>query len=61
MLRLPHLDNLTVQEMGWAEVRNGEWLRRTEEQFYIMENFFSIVSALQKKPQVKLHVTAKAS
>ena len=32
-LRLPHLAISTVQEMGWAGVRNGELLRRTEEQF----------------------------
>ena len=34
-LRLPHLDISTVQEMGWAGVRNGELLRRAEEQFDI--------------------------
>jgi hypothetical protein len=34
-LRLPYLDTSTVQEMGWAGVRNGELLRRTEAQFDI--------------------------
>lgn len=34
-LRLPQLDISTVQEMGWAGVRNGELLRRTEAQFDI--------------------------
>ena len=34
-LRLPHLDISTVQELGWAGVRNGELLRRAEEQFDI--------------------------
>lgn len=34
-LRLPHLDISTVQEMGWAGVRNGELLRRAEEHFNI--------------------------
>jgi hypothetical protein len=32
-LRLPHLDISTVQEMGWAGLRNGELLRRAEELF----------------------------
>lgn len=32
-LRLPHLDISTVQEMGWAGLRNGELLRRAEEHF----------------------------
>jgi hypothetical protein len=32
-LRLPHLDISTVQEMGWAGLRNGELLRRAEERF----------------------------
>ena len=32
-LQLPHLDISTVQEMGWAGVRNGELLRRAEELF----------------------------
>ena len=31
--RLPHLDISTVQEMGWAGLRNGELLRRAEEHF----------------------------
>jgi hypothetical protein len=34
-LRLPRLDISTVQEMGWAGVRNGELLRRAEEQFEV--------------------------
>ena len=34
-LRLPQLDISTVQEMGWAGLRNGELLRRAEEQFDI--------------------------
>jgi hypothetical protein len=34
-LRLPHMDISTVQELGWAGVRNGELLRRAEEQFDI--------------------------
>lgn len=33
--RLPHLDISTVQEMGWAGVRNGELLRQAEEHFDI--------------------------
>ena len=32
-LRLPQLDISTVQEMGWAGVRNGELLQRAEERF----------------------------
>ena len=32
-LRLPQLDISTVQEMGWAGLRNGELLRRAEEHF----------------------------
>ena len=32
-LRLPHLDISTVQEMGWAGLRNSELLRRAEEHF----------------------------
>jgi hypothetical protein len=32
-LRLPHLDISTVQETGWAALRNGELLRRAEELF----------------------------
>ncbi|MDN5941421.1 MAG: DUF5615 family PIN-like protein [Nitrospira sp.] len=32
-LRLPHLDISTVQQMGWAGLRNGELLRRAEERF----------------------------
>ncbi len=35
-LRLPQLDISTVQEMGWAGVRNGELLRRAEEQFEVL-------------------------
>ena len=31
--RLPQLDISTVQEMGWAGLRNGELLRRAEEHF----------------------------
>ncbi len=34
-LRLPHLDFSTVQEMGWAGLRNGELLRRAKEHFDI--------------------------
>ena len=34
-LRLPQLDISTVQEMGWAGLRNGELLRRAEEQFEV--------------------------
>jgi len=34
-LRLPHLDISTVQEIGWAGLRNGELLRRAEERFDI--------------------------
>jgi len=34
-LRLSHLDFSTVQEMGWAGLRNGELLRRAEEHFDI--------------------------
>jgi predicted nuclease of predicted toxin-antitoxin system len=30
---LPELDMQTVQDMGWAGVKNGELLRRAEEQF----------------------------
>ena len=32
-LRLPQLSISTVQEMGWAGLRNGELLRRAEEHF----------------------------
>jgi Domain of unknown function (DUF5615) len=32
-LRLPQLNISTVQELGWAGVRNGELLRRAEELF----------------------------
>jgi hypothetical protein len=32
-LRLPQLDISTVQEMGWAGLRNGELLQRAEEHF----------------------------
>ena len=35
-LRLPHLEISTVQEMGWAGIRNGELLRRAEAQFAIL-------------------------
>ena len=31
--RLPQLDISTVQEMGWAGLRNGELLRRAKEHF----------------------------
>jgi hypothetical protein len=34
-LQLPHLDISTVQEIGWAGLRNGELLRRAEERFDI--------------------------
>ncbi len=34
-LRLSHLDISTVQEVGWAGVRNGELLRRAEEHFNV--------------------------
>lgn len=34
-LRLPQLDISTVQEMGWAGVRNGDLLRRAEERFEV--------------------------
>ena len=34
-LRSPQLDISTVQEMGWAGLRNGELLRRAEEHFDI--------------------------
>ena len=34
-LRLPQLDISTVQELGWAGLRNGELLRRAEEHFDI--------------------------
>lgn len=33
---LPHLDIRTVQEVGWAGIRNGELLRRAEEQFEVL-------------------------
>jgi hypothetical protein len=32
-LRLPQLNISTVQEMGWAGLRNGELLRRAQELF----------------------------
>jgi predicted nuclease of predicted toxin-antitoxin system len=35
-LSLPHLDISTVQEMGWAGIRNGELLRRAETQFDVL-------------------------
>lgn len=35
-LRLPHFDISTIQEMGWAGIRNGELLRRAEAQFDIL-------------------------
>jgi predicted nuclease of predicted toxin-antitoxin system len=35
-LRLPHLDISTVQELGWAGIRNGELLRRAEAQFGVL-------------------------
>lgn len=31
--RLSHLAILTVQDMGWTGIKNGELLRRAEEQF----------------------------
>jgi len=34
-LRLPQLDISTVQEMGWAGVRNGDLLRRAEARFEV--------------------------
>ena len=35
-LSLPQLDISTVQEMGWAGIRNGELLRRAETQFDVL-------------------------
>lgn len=35
-LRLPRLDISTVQEMGWAGIRNGELLRRAEARFDVL-------------------------
>ncbi len=35
-LSLPQLDIATVQEMGWAGIRNGELLRRAETQFDVL-------------------------
>ena len=35
-LRLTHLDISTVQELGWAGIRNGELLRRAEAQFDVL-------------------------
>lgn len=35
-LSLPHLDISTVQEMGWAGIRNGELLQRAETQFDVL-------------------------
>ncbi len=34
--RIPHLNISTVQEMGWAGIRNGELLRRAEAQFDVL-------------------------
>ncbi len=34
-LRLPHIEISTVQELGWAGIRNGELLRRAEGQFNV--------------------------
>jgi predicted nuclease of predicted toxin-antitoxin system len=34
--QLPHLNIRTVQEVGWAGIRNGELLRRAEEQFEVL-------------------------
>jgi hypothetical protein len=35
-LHLPLLDISTVQEMGWAGIRNGELLRRAEARFDVL-------------------------
>jgi len=35
-LRLPRLNISTVQEMGWAGIRNGELLRRAEAHFDVL-------------------------
>ena len=35
-VRLSHLDISTVQELGWAGIRNGELLRRAETQFDVL-------------------------
>jgi predicted nuclease of predicted toxin-antitoxin system len=35
-LRLPQLNISTVQEMGWAGIRNGELLHRAEELFDVL-------------------------
>ena len=35
-LRLPQLNISTVQEMGWAGIKNGELLRRAEELFDVL-------------------------
>ena len=51
-LRLPHLDISTVQEMGWAGVRNGELLRRAEEHFNI---FVTADQNLQYQQNLSVH------
>ena len=33
--RLSHLAICTVQDMGWTGTKNGELLRRAEEEFYV--------------------------
>ena len=33
--RLSHLDIRTVQDMGWAGIKNGELLRRAETEFNV--------------------------
>ncbi len=35
-VRLPHVDISTVQEVGWAGIRNGELLRRAEARFEVL-------------------------
>lgn len=35
-VRLSHLDISTVQELGWAGIRNGELLRRADTQFDVL-------------------------
>lgn len=35
-VRLPHLDISTVQELGWAGIRNGELLQRADTRFDVL-------------------------
>ena len=52
--RLPHLSILTVQEMGWSGVKNGELLKLADQQFDVFITTDKNLRYQQNLARVKL-------